>query len=275
MLAVCHVGPPAWESQGSAATLPCPQDRAQVLPGSPEQYSQLNICHWQISSVIKPSQVSFASVPEWSEKLAQVTELLRKKVKWQWLWWQGNMGPASAAGWVGGGWWAACLSPDLWAAKGCAPLIWHGLAAVLITAESSLRLPSQPSRGLSLLPSALGHGCAAPVGLLPPLPKSSWLSSCCKGREYSPPLEEQQIYLQRNGHGCPSCTVGSARTRGQLVEAGCLVAIRGENISSILSQITTACYIHVLHSLIAIKAAKKWSKKGYICALNVLAGKFC
>lgn len=54
----------------------------QSLPGSPEQYSQLNICHGQISNMIKPSQVSSASVPGWSEKLAQVTGILGRKVKW-------------------------------------------------------------------------------------------------------------------------------------------------------------------------------------------------
>lgn len=100
ILVVCHLGPPAWESQGSAATLPCPQDRAQVLSGSPEQYSRLNICHWRISNMIKPSQASSVSVPAWSEKLAQVTGLLRGKVKCQWLWWQGTMGePQLQAGW--------------------------------------------------------------------------------------------------------------------------------------------------------------------------------
>lgn len=68
--------------------------------------------------------------------------------------------------------------------------------------------PSQPSRELSLLPATLGHGCGAHVGLLPTLPQSSCLPSCGKGRESSHPLEEQQIYLQRNGHGCPSCRGG-------------------------------------------------------------------
>lgn len=127
-------------------------------------------------------------------------------------------------------------------------------AAVLITARSS----HSPPGGFSLLPAALGHGCGALVGLLPPLPKSSRLPSCCNGREFSQPLEEQQIYLQRNGHGC---TVGSARTRGLPVGWGCLTAIAGKNSSSVLPLITTACHIHVLHSLIAIKAAKNWSKQ--------------
>lgn len=115
--------------------------------------------------------------------------------------------------------------------------------------------PSQPSRGLSLLPAALGHGWGAHVGLLPLLSKSSCLPSCWKGRESSYLLEEQQISLQRNG---PSCTVGSA---GLPVGWGCLAAIAGENSSSVLRPVTTTCHIHVLHSLIAIKAAKNRSKQ--------------
>lgn len=226
---VCHLGPPAWESQGSAATLPCPQDRAEILPASPEQYSQLNICHWHISNMIKPSQVSSASVPEWSEKLAQVTGLLRRKVEWQRLWWQGNMGPASAAGWVGRRMMGSFSVPR---PVSCQRLCTSDLACARLQFSSQpcqlTGFPSQPSRGLSLLPAALGHSCGAHVGLLPPLPKSSRLPSCCNGRESSHPLEEQQIFLQRNGHGCPSCTEGSARTRGLPVGWDVLLPLQGK-----------------------------------------------
>lgn len=44
------------------------------MPGSFEQYSCVNICHGQISSIIVPSKVSSASFPGQPEKLAQHIE---------------------------------------------------------------------------------------------------------------------------------------------------------------------------------------------------------
>lgn len=125
--------------------------------------------------------------------------------------------------------------------------------------------PSQPSRGLALLPAALGHDCGAHVGLLPPLPKSSHLPSWRKGRESGHPPEEQQIYLQRNGHGCPSCTVGAARTAGLPVGWRCLAAIAEENLLNPTPSnhnLPHTC----LHSLIAIKAAKIGLNRIHLCS---------
>lgn len=64
----CHLGPLAWGPRGSAATSPCFHDGAWVLSGSS---SQVNICLWRISRIIKPNQVGSASVPGRPEKLAQ------------------------------------------------------------------------------------------------------------------------------------------------------------------------------------------------------------
>lgn len=44
------------------------------MPGSFEQYSCVNICHGQISSIIVPSKVSSAAFPGQPEKLAQHIE---------------------------------------------------------------------------------------------------------------------------------------------------------------------------------------------------------
>lgn len=121
--------------------------------------------------------------------------------------------------------------------------------------------PPQPFHGLSRLPAALGHHRGAHVGLLPALPKSSCLPLCWEGRESSPGLEEQQIHLQRNGYGCPSCALGCTRAAGCLWGRGRLAAIGGETSSSTPAQITLTCHVHVSHNPLEIKAAKNWSKQ--------------
>lgn len=208
----CHLGPPAPGSRRSAATSPCPQDGAWVLPGSSKQYSQVNICHRQISSLIKPSQVSSASVPGQPEKLTQATELLRKKVKWQRPWGGGVSWdqPWLRAGWEEGG------SQLLSLKTSELPKAVHLDAGVCPT-RGGLIVGRVRSRTSHHSPLEVFHGSLPPWAADMVLMWGCCLrfqnpSAClCVGRRRSPAprLKEQQVHLQRNGHGCPSSALGS------------------------------------------------------------------
>lgn len=159
-LVSCHPRPPAWGSRESAATPPCCQDGVWVLPGSSEQYSWANICHWHIFSIIIPSQVSSASVPGWPERLAQATELRRRNMKWWqpwWWWWWGIWGqPQLWAGWEEDD--GQLLSPKTSELPKAAHLrCWHmpSLGGSHLGLGQVTGFPPQPSGDLSLQPGAI------------------------------------------------------------------------------------------------------------------------
>lgn len=157
----CHLGPPAPGFRRSAATSPCPQDGAWVLPGSSKQYSQVNICHRQISSLIKPSQVSSASVPGQPEKLTQATELLRKKVKWQRPWGGGGCHGTSLGCGLGGRRVAVSSSPSK-------PLSCQRLCTSMLVCAQPGGVSSWAGSGRGLPTTALWRSFMAPCRPGPP-----------------------------------------------------------------------------------------------------------
>lgn len=135
--------------------------------------------------------------------------------------------------------------------------LWSGmcLAAVLITARSSHRLPITALQRAFTAPCNPGPRLWCSCGAAANTSPIFLLAFMWQGERVQPPsggaadlpAEEWPRVPQLQGRA--ACGVG------------CLAAIVGENSSSILLPVATAWHILVLHRLIAIKAANNWSKQ--------------